>query len=521
MLSYIQRVSAAKYICPNCEKADESIILAIEKRSSKGALNGRVDNDTSQDSIVPLITNMEKQIVQCIKSFYSQQNDVTVNKEQLNSTITNLRQENKILKDNIQMAKTEMRLKESETELRIKEQQLITKSIEQEARQCRGFQQMADETNARLRREIECSHTELENAKKEIVKLHDENLSMKLQWQTNQTENGKWRVAGKSYRDAAASNDRNHSVRSKFASTPSHQEETSLNSPSPSDDIVNVPPQYDSMTPSPSRIPPPTTEQRRENRHRPTAFNRGLNAPPPSRFAEYDSRRDNDSLNTLDNEQPAETNQNKRVINEQSKQSNEQNDRDKKNNRSEYRQKNVLLIGNSQINAIDPVKFSRQVHLQKIVKYTIDEVEEWLRSGEYQCFEDIDVVIVHEITNDVKNSLAIHCAKRMVRLVDNIAYHFKGAKIVVSLGTPRDDNAVFNERVSVVNTIVRNEFKFEKSVRLVHHQNLLEKGSINEGLYKYDRYHLNEKGTRVLAANLRHAVERNYAAMKHMRINRY
>ena len=43
-------------------------------------------------------------------------------------------------------------------------------------------------------------------------------------------------------------------------------------------------------------------------------------------------------------------------------------------------QRNVLIIGNSQIEQIDPEKFSRNVKLQKVTKYTVEQVDEWLWS---------------------------------------------------------------------------------------------------------------------------------------------
>ena len=54
---------------------------------------------------------------------------------------------------------------------------------------------------------------------------------------------------------------------------------------------------------------------------------------------------------------------------------------------------------------------------------------------------------MQQIIYDVRDVLAIHCAKRMIQLADNIEFHFKDAQIVVSPGTPRDDNFLFNERV--------------------------------------------------------------------------
>lgn len=108
-----------------------------------------------------------------------------------------------------------------------------------------------------------------------------------------------------------------------------------------------------------------------------------------------------------------------------------------------------------------------------------------------------------------------------MRLIDNTIYHFRDAQIVLSLGTPRDDNPLFNERVIIVNNVLKSEYKYDTQVKLVHHQNLLHNGMIIDNLYKHDRYHLNKDGTRVLAANLRYAVERNYALKKYAHLNNH
>lgn len=63
-----------------------------------------------QHDIAPMIINMEKQIIECIKSFHAQHNDIdTTAKEQL---ITKLKQENEKLKENMRRNKTEYQLRE-------------------------------------------------------------------------------------------------------------------------------------------------------------------------------------------------------------------------------------------------------------------------------------------------------------------------------------------------------------------------------------------------------------------------
>lgn len=190
----------------------------------------------------------------------------------------------------------------------------------------------------------------------------------------------------------------------------------------------------------------------------------------------------------------------------------ERKDRRNDRHRNDRKSKNVVIIGNSQIGGIDPDKFSQNVKLHKVIKYTIEDAEEWIQSNEAkQTLPNADTVIIHEITNDVKKSSALECAYKMCKLIGLIKTSFKESNIVVSLGTPRDDNPVFQQRVDIVNNVLMSETLYDRKVRTVHHRNLLYGGTINSNLYRDDRYHLSRDGTRVLASNLRCAVERSYA----------
>ena len=66
----------------------------------------------------------------------------------------------------------------------------------------------------------------------------------------------------------------------------------------------------------------------------------------------------------------------------------------------------------------------------------------------------------------------------------------------------------------IVNNMLMTETRYDKRVETVHHRNLLSGGTMNNKLYKDDLYHLNKDGTRVLASNLRCAVEKRYAQKK-------
>ena len=65
--------------------------------------------------------------------------------------------------------------------------------------------------------------------------------------------------------------------------------------------------------------------------------------------------------------------------------------------------------------------------------------------------------------------------------------------------------------MKAVNELIRDELKHDKRVKICHHENLQKNDKINDALYKQDKYHLNSLGTKLLASNLRHAVEDGYS----------
>ena len=172
----------------------------------------------------------------------------------------------------------------------------------------------------------------------------------------------------------------------------------------------------------------------------------------------------------------------------------------------------VLIIGNSQTTDLDPVKFSSRVTLEKVTQYTIKDAQDWLATEEAASYKKVKTVVIHLITNDVKQMTAVACANSMIHLVESFKQHFKQALVVVSLGTPRGDGR--QDKVKLVNDMLRDGLQEDGRTKLCHHENLQNDGRIKVDLYKRDMYHLRENGTKLLAANIRHAVEKGYSTRK-------
>ncbi len=136
----------------------------------------------------------------------------------------------------------------------------------------------------------------------------------------------------------------------------------------------------------------------------------------------------------------------------------------------------ALLIGNSQIDQIQPNKFSERTRLIKITKYTIEEA--------HSPPEVVD---------------------KMIKLLETTKTALPHTKILVSLGKPRNDG--FQGAVHNVNNMLQQYFPNNVRVKLCHHENLQYNGTLKAGLYLRDQYHLSQDGTKVLAANIRYAIE--------------
>ncbi len=81
-------------------------------------------------------------------------------------------------------------------------------------------------------------------------------------------------------------------------------------------------------------------------------------------------------------------------------------------------------------------------------------------------------------------------------------------KILISLCTPRNNG--LQGASMEVNNILRMNYggqNRDPRVKLCHHENLQQNGTIKHKLYSGDQYHLNDDGTRMLAANIRYVIE--------------
>nr|XP_054756930.1 uncharacterized protein LOC129263018 [Lytechinus pictus] len=357
------------------------------------------------------------------------------------------------LKECINQLKSEINIRANEYELLLKEQRLVVKSKEQELNMHTKYNENEEKKSNKLQSELDQTVEQLKMAKKEIDNVNEEKINIKRQWQASESD-GEWREQ-KEYSEVAAP----------------YRDVQSRDRP---------------RNGQPRQISPQRNAQNEGNER----TTEGMNAIHEERN-NHECDMSRDQHNKYDGS------------------------RGQMNDRTEKKMRKVVIVGNSQISGIDPDKFSRNVKLHKVIKYTMDDVESWLKSSEAkQTLSDAETVITHELTNDVKRSSALDCSCKMNNLIGLIKVSFKSIKIVVSLGTPRDDNQLYQQRVDMANSMLMADALYDRRVKTVHHRNLLYRGTINTNLYSDDRYHLSKNGTRVLAGNLRWSIERSSSRSK-------
>jgi ribA/ribD-fused uncharacterized protein len=160
--------------------------------------------------------------------------------------------------------------------------------------------------------------------------------------------------------------------------------------------------------------------------------------------------------------------------------------------------KDVLLIGNSHTSSNFHLNhLNRKIKLEKRSAMTISEARR-----EVQRSTKRDVIVIHEVTNDIGNSedSAIKCADHMTDLV-SIALD-KADKVVVSLGIPRFDSTHKHELVQVANSRIENRLAQKKNVAICRHDNFFNYGKPISNYIARDGYHMSTAGKYVFAQNL-------------------
>lgn len=166
----------------------------------------------------------------------------------------------------------------------------------------------------------------------------------------------------------------------------------------------------------------------------------------------------------------------------------------------------VILIGTSNIKNIQESKLSENMQIEKYVKYTIDQTCNFVDS--YVSDKIPDLVVLHSLTNDIKEYKPEQCLEKLEKLVNIIRTKWPNTRIIISLATPRKDNIQFHTNGQILNALIKQIIVTDKSNQLFYcdHSSMMYQGNPSDNILEDDKYHLNTQGVSFLANNLKKAM---------------
>jgi hypothetical protein len=161
----------------------------------------------------------------------------------------------------------------------------------------------------------------------------------------------------------------------------------------------------------------------------------------------------------------------------------------------------ALLIGNSHVRSINPAALTPVYQVEKHLAFTAGEAKQVI--SQISTPDQIKAVAIHLITNDVKYQTPNQVADEIKSIVTMIKIKMPSAKIILSLAPVRLDNVTLNEKVHTTNQLLLQRYSWDKAVYLAQNSRIL----CQAEYLAADGYHLNMRGTSVLAANLKAGLE--------------
>jgi len=151
---------------------------------------------------------------------------------------------------------------------------------------------------------------------------------------------------------------------------------------------------------------------------------------------------------------------------------------------------NVVLIGTSNVEGINPKQLSSKYETRKVIAYKLDDTLKVLKERDFS--PNPRVVVLHSLTNSIKDKPAEECVSKLDEIVQFIHNKWSHCKVVISLATVRSDKEEHNNNVHLVNALVRTKFLKRENVFLCVNDNLAFRGKPISRFMNSDGYHLSE-----------------------------
>ena len=173
---------------------------------------------------------------------------------------------------------------------------------------------------------------------------------------------------------------------------------------------------------------------------------------------------------------------------------------------SEKDKKTILLIGTSNLKNIEPERWNRYYTTRKEMAYTLDNAMETIER--YNPTSQPNAIVLHTLTNDIKSQLnAEGCVQKMMALINKTTGKFADSSVIVSMATPRMDSEERNNKVEIVNVILKQRLRDNKRVILCENTNLGEHGKPIPKFVENDGVHLTRDGAAMLGSNIKKAID--------------
>ena len=143
--------------------------------------------------------------------------------------------------------------------------------------------------------------------------------------------------------------------------------------------------------------------------------------------------------------------------------------------------------------------------MTKLIKYKLDETRDAVQNHN----ANPDVVVLHSLTNELKEKSPQNCVDALVDIVNIIQNKWMEAIIILSLCTPRFDSLTNQTNAQIINALLKQKFSGNvNKVRLCEHYNMLVQveGNPEQDVIQSDNIHLTEKGVSMLAKNIKGAI---------------
>jgi len=112
-------------------------------------------------------------------------------------------------------------------------------------------------------------------------------------------------------------------------------------------------------------------------------------------------------------------------------------------------------------------------------------------------------VLLHALTNDIKDHSPEQCTEKLGEVVQLISSKWKNTKTIVSLTTPRNDSEMHCVNSEILDGLIKRNFLAQENVIICDNENMWHSNISQNQLLKDDKFHLSDKGTSMLAANMK------------------